>query len=463
MRITGRWRTTVATGLMASMVLVACGSDDPGTTSTETDGAMGSETDGAMGSETDGAMGSETDGAMGGDTKTGPGVTAEACPAAVNPDNGCIYLGQISDLSVGPFAPLAVPITEAIDGFWAKVNADGGIGGWDFDTTTFTEDAEYNAQKHAESYEKIRGEVAALAQSLGTAQTLAVRDAMESDNMVAVPMTWWSGWASDDLVLQTGSNYCVDGMNGVDYVLEGGGTLDSIFIVKFPGDYGEDWAVGVKAAAEANGITVAGEVQQIPVSAGGDVAAAVGELVQSGASAVFLATGPTELAQIAGGAAQNGYTGQIIGALPTFNPALLATAAGPVLEQLYTLVGPYEGYSGDTAAHEAMRAEFPDATSDGTTIGWLQSYSLKSVMETAIASGDLSREGIRAAADATTADYNGATPNVDYALGAAEQTVTASYVSNVDTAAQTGISTTQAEFRGSTAEGFDFSSPCFSG
>lgn len=462
MRITGRWRTTVATGLMASMVLVACGSDDPDTTGTETDGAMGSETDGAMGSETDGAMGSETDGAMG-EVTMGPGVTAEACPAAVNPDNGCIYLGQISDLSVGPFAPLAVPITEAIDGFWAKVNADGGIDGWDFDTTTYVEDAEYNAQKHAESYEKIRGDVAALAQSLGTAQTLAVRDAMETDNMVAVPMTWWSGWASDDLVVQTGSNYCVDGMNGVDFVLEGGGTLESLFIVKFPGDYGEDWAVGVKAAAEANGITIAGETQQIPVSAGGDVAAAVGEIVQSGASAVFLATGPTELAQIAGGAAQNGYQGQFIGALPTFNPALLGTAAGPVLEAAYTLVGPYEAYAGGSAAHDEMRAAFPDATSDGTTIGWIQSYSLRSVMESAIAAGDLSREGIRAAVSATTANYSGATPDVDYGLGSAEQTVTASYISNVDTEAQTGISTTQAEFRGSTAEGYDFSAPCFQG
>ena len=47
------------------------------------------------------------------DSAAGPGITEEACPDAVNEDNGCIYLGVISDLTKGPFAPLAVPITDA--------------------------------------------------------------------------------------------------------------------------------------------------------------------------------------------------------------------------------------------------------------------------------------------------------------------------------------------------------------
>ena len=42
------------------------------------------------------------------DSASGPGITEEACPDAVNEDNGCIYLGAISDLTKGPFAPLAV-------------------------------------------------------------------------------------------------------------------------------------------------------------------------------------------------------------------------------------------------------------------------------------------------------------------------------------------------------------------
>src|SRR4029453_5413925 len=57
---------------------------------------------------------------------TYPGVTPAACPNAVNADNGCIYLGVISALTVGPFAPLAVPITAAQKAFWKRVNTDGG-------------------------------------------------------------------------------------------------------------------------------------------------------------------------------------------------------------------------------------------------------------------------------------------------------------------------------------------------
>ena len=62
---------------------------------------------------------------------------SDACPDAVNEDNGCIYLGQISDLTAGPFAPLGVPITDAQKAFWQRVNEDGGIGGYDIDVNEY--------------------------------------------------------------------------------------------------------------------------------------------------------------------------------------------------------------------------------------------------------------------------------------------------------------------------------------
>ena len=61
--------------------------------------------------------------------KTDFGVTKEPCPKAIDTTKGCIYLGTISDLTVGPFAPLAVPITKAQIAFWKRVNKAGGIGG----------------------------------------------------------------------------------------------------------------------------------------------------------------------------------------------------------------------------------------------------------------------------------------------------------------------------------------------
>lgn len=42
-----------------------------------------------------------------------------------------MYLGIISDLTVGPFAGIAPQIVGGQEAFWNQVNTDGGIGGYD--------------------------------------------------------------------------------------------------------------------------------------------------------------------------------------------------------------------------------------------------------------------------------------------------------------------------------------------
>src|SRR5688572_11446885 len=72
--------------------------------------------------------------------KTDAGVTSAPCPEAVDKSKGCIYLGTISDLTEGPFRALAVPITAAQKAFWQRVNASGGIGGYEVDVTKYVRD-----------------------------------------------------------------------------------------------------------------------------------------------------------------------------------------------------------------------------------------------------------------------------------------------------------------------------------
>ena len=134
-------------------------------------------------------------GGEGGDAAAAPGVTEEACPEAVNEDNGCIYLGTISDLTQGPFAPLGVAITDAQKAFWQRVNEDGGIGGYDIDVTKYVKDNLYNPQTHSQVYSEIKGDVLALAQTLGSPTTLAILPALKSDEMIAAPASWTSLWA----------------------------------------------------------------------------------------------------------------------------------------------------------------------------------------------------------------------------------------------------------------------------
>src|SRR5687768_3928877 len=69
-----------------------------------------------------------------------PGVTKRPCPNAVDRAKGCVYLGFISDLTVGPRAVEAAAVTEAQRRFWERVNRDGGIGGYEIDAETYVRD-----------------------------------------------------------------------------------------------------------------------------------------------------------------------------------------------------------------------------------------------------------------------------------------------------------------------------------
>ena len=38
--------------------------------------------------------------------------------------------------------------------------------------------------------------------------------------MIAVPASWTSAWAFEDVILESGTNYCFESMNSVDYAAE---------------------------------------------------------------------------------------------------------------------------------------------------------------------------------------------------------------------------------------------------
>lgn len=264
--------------------------------------------------------------------QTDLGVTSEACPEAVNSDNGCIYLGILSDLTVGPFAGLAVPLTDAQKAFWKRVNEQGGVGDlYDVDVTTYTRDNLYNAQEHVAKYQEIQQNILALAQSLGTPMTLAALPSYKRDTMVAAPASWWSGWEFEDQILESGSNYCLESMNAIDHAVD---ELDakSYMTVHYPGDYGGDAANGARLAGTARNLEDKGDHETQPNAVVGNQGGAIDAVVQARPDVVIITTGPREMAEIVGGAAARGFTGKFIGTSPTFNPGLLATPAGPAIE-----------------------------------------------------------------------------------------------------------------------------------
>lgn len=392
----------------------------------------------------------------------GPGVTKAACPAAVNRGNGCIYLGIISDLTVGPFAAATVLLTEAQRRFWDRVNARGGIGGYDIDVTTYVRDNRYNPEIHNQAYQEIKGRVLALAQTQGSPTTAAIINDLRASRIVAVPASATSAWAFEDVIIESGANYCLESMNAIDYAVDTFGAR-SVLAVHFAGDYGDDAAAGAMLGARARGL----RFSHLRTDAGQDrQSAAIASVLAERPDVVILSTGPAEAAAIVGGAAQRGYTGTFIGTSPSWAPGLAQSAAAPALAAQYLRSAFWSGWDSATPGHEALRASLgPGATPHDVYItGWQSSYPLQAALERAAEAGDLTRDGLLAAVRSLSGvDYEGMLPagSGNYAAGPDGGQVRLTAIYRPDASAPTGVVQVTEFFTGPTAKAYRLTEPCF--
>lgn len=395
-------------------------------------------------------------------TKVDFGVTDEPCPQAVDTSKGCIYLGTISDLTEGPFKALAVPITDAQKAFWRRVNEQGGIGGYEADVNTYVKDNKYNPQIHNQVYQEIKPHILALAQTLGSPQTASILPDLKASNIVAVPASWTSLWAFEDVVLESGTNYCTESMNSVDYAAEKLGAK-SVMAVHLAGDYGDDAAAGAKVAAEKRGLTFT----DVKTATGQDnQAGAIDAIVSGNPDLVILANGPTDAAVIIGQASARGFKGKFIGSNPTWNPGLLKGPAAAAVMSQYLRSSPLQPYGASTPGHEAMRAALGNVPqpNEGHVAGWVFSYPLKAALQKAAENKNLTRAGLLAAVNSlTSVDYEGMLPAGagNYSGTPNEIVFRQSEVHKPDGAAPSGVSELEPFFTGPTAKDFVFEKPCY--
>jgi len=390
------------------------------------------------------------------------GVTDEPCPQAVDTSKGCIYLGTISDLTEGPFKVLGVPITDAQRAFWQRVNGQGGNGGYEIDATKYVRDNKYNPHIHNQVYQQIKPNILALAQTLGSPQTAGILPDLKASNLVAVPASWTSLWAFEDVVVESGTNYCMEAMNSVDYAADKLGAK-SIMAVHLAGDYGDDAAAGARVAAEKRGLTFT----DVKTAIGQDnQAGGIDAIVSGDPDVVILTNGPTDAAVIIGQAGARGYKGKFIGTSPTWNPGLLKGPAATAILSQYLQSGPLQPYSADTPGHEAMRAALGNVPqpNEGYTAGWVLSYPLKAALEKAAENKDLTRAGLLAAVKSlTSVDYEGMLPEGagNYSGTPNDNVFRQSEVHKPDEAAPSGVSELEPFFTGPTAKDFKLEKPCY--
>lgn len=469
MRKMTRWRGAAVALCVVALAAVACGdgNGDDAPAETDTEDTIDTIDDGEDVTDDEATADDGDDEAAAGDIAFDVGVTEEACPDTVNEDNGCIYLGILSDLTEGPFAGLAVPIVEGQRDFFMRVNENGGIAGFDVDIDTYTRDTKYDPQEHSATYRQIEPNILALLHTLGTETTDAIMRDMDDDNVLGSPASWWSGWgfeaADRGLILEAGYSYCIESMIALDWLAENRGEPETVMAIGYPGDYGGDAAAGAEAWAEANGVEYLGFVETAPNAIVGSQDAAIGQVVSASPSVVILAVGPAETAEIVGGSAANGYQGQFMGSLPTWNPALLQTDAAPALEAMFLHVGPWENFLGGSEAHQAMQETLGEGelpTNDGYTTGWMLSYPIYRALEAAAANGDLTREGLRSVVDGLEVDFEGALPTVTFGDDPNETASRTAVISQPDPDTELGFTSIEVGYTGPTADAYDYAAPC---
>lgn len=404
MKIKSKW---LAILLTLGLVLAACSpGGDEGTDTTE-----GATDTTEASTDTTEAMTDTTEGEMM-DIATDNGVDIEA---------GVIRVGLLSDLT-GPFSSLVQIIVSGHEVYWDNVNANGGINGLEVELVV--EDTAYVVDNHIQKYEQLKDDVVAFGHSTGSPHTVAINADLQADGILAIPLTWYSGWSDTNInsnLLHHGVPYCLEAMNVIGWLSDQmGDGIQTIAIASMAGDYGLDSYAGAKIAAEELGLDIVYEGEgAINVADEATLTEVANGIVGSGADLVWVTTTPTAFSSIFGQALAQGFTATWSGAGPSYNPAFIAPDSAikdAIASQTYWSAY-YGVWAQDTPGLNEAKALVDEAGVLASPVsaifeGFVEARILHQALEAAYAAGDLTQAGVLAAAKSLeSVDMNGLGPD----------------------------------------------------
>ncbi len=440
--------------LVMALVAAACGSDGDDTTTTA---ASGGET--------------TTTAASGGDdgTTTTAGGGDAAPPTVdvgVDLDAGTIKVGLLSDLS-GPFAGLVSAIVAGQEAYWAFVNANGGIEGLQVELVT--RDTGYDVPTHVTLYEELKDETVAIGHSTGSPHTVAIYEDLVADNILAIPLTWYSGWTApfDSNTMHHGTPYCIEAMQILDYLVGETGA-STIAIASLPGDYGLDSAAGAALAAEALGLEVVYDASG-GIIPGEDLAPIGVAIAESGADIAFVTATPTTFPSVYGAAIATGYEAAWTGGFPNYSPAYLGADFAEQIVRDYWINGYWLPWAADTPGNALVRDVMTAAGADPLDFyheGFIEAQIMEAALRAAYAAGDMTQAGVLAAAKTLeSVEFGGMAPPESYVGTPNERIQRVSHIlrpSLEDIAAGgTGIEIIEANYTSDLVAGYTFENACF--
>lgn len=460
MKIKSRWLVIL---LALGLVLAACGdgaADEP--TTTAGDGATTTE------GETDTTAG-ETD------TTAGETPADIATDIGVDLEAGTIRVGLLSDLT-GVFSSLVQVIVTGHEVYWENVNANGGINGLQVEVVPV--DTGYVVDQHVQRYEEIKDEVVAFGHSTGSPHTVAITDQLEADGILAIPLTWYSGWSDPEIsanLLHHGIPYCLESMNVIGYLKDQMPDITTIAIASNPGDYGLDSHAGAVLAAEALGLEVVYQGEgAINAADEATLTEVANGIVNSGADVAYVTTSPGAFGSIFGQALAAGYQGVWSGANPSYNPAFIAPDS-PIRDAIATQTfwSHYHAVWADTSpgAEEAKQLLMDSGRVDQPISsyfeGFVEAQIMHAALEAAYDAGDMTQAGVLAAGKSLeNVSFEGLAPDETYVGSADEQVQRQGYIfrpdpEGLESGENGGEEVLEALYTADITAAYEFNEACF--
>lgn len=459
MRNKPKW---LALFLVLGLVLAACGGGEGGETTTTAAAEEEATTTAAAEEEPTTTAAAEEEPA---EIATDVGVDLEA---------GTITIGLLSDLS-GPFSPLVQIINTGHDLYWASVNEAGGVNGLNVELEV--RDTGYVVDTHVQLYEELKSQVVAFGHSTGSPHTVAINSSLQADGILAIPLTWYSGWSDPAInanLVPHGVPYCIEAMNMIEYLTTQAPEATTIAIASSPGDYGQDSNAGAVMVAEALGLEVVYDgTGTIVATDPATLAEAANGIAGSGAELVWVTTDPTSFGGVYGQALAAGFSGALwSGAGPSWNPALIGPDS-PIAEPLandFYISQYYAPWAADSPGNQMVRDLVEAAGApplDYYAEGVIEAKIMHEALLAAYEAGDMTQTGVlNAAKSLESVTFDGLAPDETYVGEANDRLQRLQFISRPDLeglagGTSTGATLVESDYTSPTAAAFQFDAACF--
>jgi len=337
-----------------------------------------------------------------GDEEDGSGGSGGVPGKVAGFDGTTIKLGVISPLS-GPAAVVGEPLTAGNRLWLDYVNDElGGIGG-KYKVKLVERDSRADVPTSVQAYNRLKGEVVAFVQLFSTPAVKALVPAMRKDATAGSPASLDAAWVREPNLMPVSAPYQIQAANAMDYYVrtEGKGGGKKVCTMIEDDAYGDAGQTGVEFAGEQLGFEIAATAKFRLGDK--DYTGQITRLSKARCDVVFLGASVSDVGTILGTAAAAKFAPRWIGQSPTWLGALAKSPLKPYLEARFWVVaeGPAWGDESVLGMRDliARKKQYPprkpiEAGDFYFTFGYIQARTVTTVLERAVADGDLSKAGI---------------------------------------------------------------------